>query len=97
MPSKQLGRIWRSSPRGRLTSSLHPIPSVSQPGPAPLRQLPAGTAYLHLLESKAIAACGDVMRAPPFPPSAPFPIPRPRHRTRPGQERAAEAATPHPE
>lgn len=85
----------------RLTSSLHPIPSVSRPGPAPLRQLPADTAYLHLLESKVIAACGDVMRAgstlPTLGSLPPTPSPPPAHRTRPGQERAAEAATPHPE
>ena len=86
---RSLGQIRRP------TSSLHPIPPVSQPGPAPLLQLPGGTgpARKHSFLSLRRRNRGPSLPTLGFPPP-------PRlcpHRTRRGQERGAEAATPHPE
>lgn len=87
MKRQSLGQICR------LTSTLHPIPSVSQQGPAPLRQLPAGTGCLDLLEREAFAACRDRTQAPVFPPLAVPLLPHqtPRHVV---VKREAEASTP---
>lgn len=85
---RSLGQIRRP------TSSLHPIPSVSQPGPAPLVQLPGGTgpARKHSFLSLRRRNRGPSLPTLGFPPPRLCP-----HRTRRGQERGAEAATPHPE